>query len=107
MTQEIEKEIQDKGLDAPRITYPKIQELMQKLTFEFLRTGQTGTICNAYLGTFRVAQGYSASVSVENFDPEMGEKIAKENCLKNSEDALWGFMGFALFKELNSELFSD
>lgn len=105
MTQEIENEIQEKGLEAPRVTYPQIKALVDKLEFEFVRTGEAGTICSAYLGTFRVAQGYSAAVSVENFDPEIGEKIAKENCLKSSEDALWSNMGFTLFKELNPEIF--
>lgn len=106
MAQEIENEIKEKGLEAPRITFPQIQNLMSKLTFEFLRTGKTGTICSAYLGTFRIAQGYAASVSVDNFDPEIGEKIAKENCLKEAENALWSNMGFSLFKDQNPDIFN-
>ena len=91
---------------APRVTPEQVDALLGKLTFEFLRTGKTGTICSAYLGTFRVAQGYAASVSVENFDPEIGERISKDDCWAKSKNKLWELLGFALFKDLNPELFS-
>ena len=107
MTQEIENEIQDKGLDAPRVTFDQIEALMSQLKFDFTKVGAKGTLCSSYLGDFMVTQHYSAPVCVKNYNKEIGEKITKDVCWAKSKDKLWELMGFALFKELNSELFSD
>lgn len=89
-----------------KVPYADVQNLLAKLSFEFLRTGQAGTICTAYLGTFRIAQGYSACVVPEEYSQELGEKYAKQRCLQEAENKIWELLGFSLFKELNPQLFS-
>ena len=65
--QEIEMEIQVKGLTAPRI----------------LRNGFTVT-------------GESACASPENFDAEIGRKIARDNAINK----VWPLMGYELKSKL-------
>jgi hypothetical protein len=94
-------------LEKPnRISFEQIENLKKQLTYEYVRTGEAGTICNVYLGTFRIADGYSACVDPANYSQELGEKYSKERADYNATNALWELMGFSLFKELNPEIFN-
>jgi hypothetical protein len=87
--------------------YPiQIESLKKQIRYEFTKIGETGTLCSAYLGTFNIAREFSACVLVENYSQELGEKYSKEKVDKILDDKLWEFMGFALFKDLNLELFN-
>lgn len=92
----IEAEIFAKGLTAPRVTPAHIASLMERVKFTFNVEG-TSTFCHAFLdGEFLLATGYSACVSKENFDTEIGQKIAKDNVMKPASDKLWELEGYLL-----------
>lgn len=92
--------IQAKGLTAPRITPAIIQALLDRVVYvPHHPEGTTSTFVHAYLdGRFMLATGHSACVSLENFDKEIGIKIAKENALKQATQKLWELEGYALYK---------
>lgn len=101
--QEIEQAIQEKGLNAPRITPARIAELMSRIvyTFDVRPNGSTTTLAHAFLdGNFYLATGVSACVSVENFDAELGKDIASTNAKVAAEDKLWELEGYALRERL-------
>ena len=115
---QIEQEIQAKGLTAPRITPQDIEENIQSEQFFTAREGRMGAIDNeTYVGretpmpdnsdlkplellTFCVlvlkngftVTGESACASPENFDAELGRKIARQNAVQK----IWPLMGYAL-----------
>lgn len=96
----IEAEILAKGLTAPRVTPDRIDALMARVQFTF-HVEATSTFCHAFLdGEFFLATGHSACVSKENFDAEIGQKIAKANVMKPTSDKLWELEGYALRSRL-------
>ena len=123
--QEIENEIQAKGLTAPRITPADIEANIASEHFFTASEGRMGAIDNdTYVGrempmpdnsdlkplellTFCVlvlkngftVTGESACASPENFDAEIGRKIARQNAVQK----MWPLMGYALKEKLASE----
>lgn len=95
MEQEIEKEIQDKGLNAPRLKPEDIDAKIIGKTFTKLPSGKC-MICEITLANGFTVRGESACVSVANFDQEIGEKISYEDARKK----VWGLEGY-LLQELN------
>lgn len=110
--QTIEQEIQAKGLTAPRITPADIEE---NITDEFYFTASNGvigannanngpvlpslsllTFCVLGLSNGFTVTGESACASPENFDPEIGRKIARQNATQK----IWPLMGYALKERL-------
>ena len=122
---DIEREIQAKGLTAPRITPDDIEANIVSEHYFTARDGRRGAIANGtYVGrekpkpedadltaldllTFCVlvlrngftVTGESACASPENFDAELGRKIARQNAVQK----LWPLMGYALKEQLNKE----
>lgn len=120
--QEIENELQAKCLPAPRITKAGIEaNIASEHYFTALdgaSAGGEGIVCvwhddNDY-GTERVplslltfcvlvlrngftVTGESACVSPENFDAEIGRKIARENAIAK----VWPLMGYELKSKLS------
>jgi hypothetical protein len=96
-----EAELQAKAT-APRVTKDAIDALMATATvcFEWPE-GTTSTFAHVYIGTFYLASGHSACISVENYDQEIGERIARGNAIKKATDQLWQLEGYALYKLLN------
>ena len=115
----IEQEIQDKGLTAPRITPDDIEAniasehyftaahgvegAMAKLELHQRHPGDTPpanlgllTFCVLVLRNGIPVTGESACASPENFDAEIGRKIARQNAI----DKVWPLMGYALKCEL-------
>ncbi|HDV0574248.1 TPA: hypothetical protein RHH95_003675, partial [Acinetobacter baumannii] len=41
--------------------------------------------------------GFSACVNTENFDAEIGERMARGNAEKSAENKLWELEGYRLF----------
>lgn len=100
--QTIEAEIQAKGLTAPRVTPEQIDDLVKRVAFVY-KTHGTSTFCHAFLdGLFYLATGHSACISPQNFNAELGQKIALENVQKPLRDKLWELEGYALRRELES-----
>lgn len=113
---EIEQEIQAKGLTAPRITpadieanidsehyftggegvagrcYREISTLHSPLQLELL------TFCVLVLKNGFTVTGESACASRENFDKEVGRKIARANAVNK----VWPLMGYVLKEQLHN-----
>jgi hypothetical protein len=99
----IERDIQAAGLTAPRVTPAHIDALMQRIvcTSDVRPNGSTTTLVHAFLdGSFFLASGVSACVSVENFDAQIGLKIATENAMRAAREKLWELEGYLLHAKL-------
>lgn len=92
---EIEKEIVDKGLTAPRITPAHIEECIVKEQYHVFE-GTTFTSCLLTLKNGFTVHGESACASPENFDVELGKKIAREN----AKNKIWMLEGYLLRQTL-------
>ena len=111
---EIEQEIQDKGLTAPRVTTADLQANIDTVYYFTAGDGvhavqaaeQVGsdyhsslnllTFCVIVLKNGFTVTGESACASPENFDPAIGQKIARQN----AEQKIWPLMGYALKEQL-------
>ena len=121
----IELEIKAKGLTAPRVTPSDIQANIASEHYFTAADGRLGALTNeTYVGkespkegnsdllplnllTFCVlvlrngftVTGESACASPENFDAEIGRKIARAN----AEQKIWPLMGYELKQRLSKE----
>lgn len=95
---EIEQEIQAKGLTAPRLTPATLD---QKITRELYHVfpGTTLTVCCLVLENGFTVTGQSAAVSPENFDEEIGQKIARAE----ARDKIWQLEGYLLRQRLHEQ----
>lgn len=127
--QQIEQEIQAKGLTAPRITPADVQA---NIASEFYFTADEGvrgasgssngeasvcqgegvapegslkllTFCVLALKNGFTVTGESACASPENFDAEIGRKIARENAINK----VWALMGYALKQHLHEKSWAE
>jgi len=114
---QIEKEIQEKGLTAPRITPADIEaNIASEHYFTAFEAACLGTavyhdqphhpdplrlltFCVLILSNGFTVTGESACASPENFDAEVGKKIARQNAVNK----IWPLMGY----ELRSKLAND
>lgn len=118
--QTIEQEIQSKGLNAPRVTPADIES---EINGEYYFTAQDGvqaafhqqdeltrltgahealgllTFCVLHLQNGFTVTGESACASPENFDAEIGRKIARQNAVAK----IWPLLGFRLRDQLASK----
>lgn len=95
---EIEKEIQFKGLNAPRLTPNDITATILTEQY-YVFPGTVMTICCLTLQNGFNVVGTSAPASPLNFDAELGKKIAK---LK-AQDQIWALEGYLLKSKLKGE----
>lgn len=116
--QATEREIQAKGLTAPRITPVDIEANIASEHYFTAGDGECGAAlsegpegqhgcaypCSLDLLTFCVlllrngftVTGESACASPENFDAELGKKIARQNAVAK----IWPLMGYELRSQL-------
>lgn len=87
----IEAEIVKRGLTAPRVTPARIDEVVIAEDFHVF-PGTSLTICCLTLRNGYTVTGESACASPENFDPEIGRQIAREN----ARQKIWALEGYAL-----------
>ena len=112
----IEQEIQDKGLTAPRVTPNNIESNIAEEVYFTAADGMYGnakangrglalanthpanllTFCVLVLKNGFTVTGESACASPENFDAEIGRKIARQNAVAK----IWPLLGFSLKCEL-------
>ena len=88
---EIENEIQKKGLNAPRVTPDRIEEVIVSEQYHVF-AGTTFTACLLTLANGYTVLGESACASPENFDADLGRKIAR----KNAANKIWALEGYLL-----------
>jgi hypothetical protein len=96
--QEIEKDLQKKGLNAPRITSEHIQRVQQSGQY-YRFPGTTVIVCCITLENGYTVTGESACASPENFDEEIGRKIAQQNAVNK----IWGLEGYLLRQKLHEQ----
>lgn len=126
MVDPIEQEIRDKGLTAPRITPADIEANIASEHYFTAAKGVYGvdtrigfmrkggkyvpvfesqeqqalhllTFCVLVLKNGFTVTGESACASPENFDAEVGQKIARRNAV----DKIWPLMGYELKSKLH------
>lgn len=111
--QQIEQEIQDKGLNAPRLTPEIIDSKIQAIRYltggvepvftadDYSAQEDKGTpcltICILTLENGFTVTGESACASPENFDKIIGQKIAYEN----AREKIWMLEGYLLKEKLS------
>lgn len=93
--QTIEQEIQSKGLNAPRLNPEWIDATIKAEDYHVF-PGTTLTVCCLTLQNGFTVTGESAAASPENFDIEIGEKIARSN----ARDKIWALEGYLLKQKL-------
>lgn len=93
---ELEKEIQDKGLNAPRLTPSIIDSKIKDKSFHKLT--DVLTVCVLTLQNGFTVTGESACASPENYNKEIGEKIAFDN----ARDKIWVLEGYLLKEKLST-----
>lgn len=114
---DIEQEIQDKRLTAPRVTPRHIESVIIEEHFFTAYNGICGanqgvgdawtahkstdllTFCVLVLRNGFTVTGESACASPENFDAEIGRKIARENAVNK----IWMLEGYLLKQKLSEE----
>ena len=93
--QAIEAEIIAKGLTAPRVTPALIEEVCGQVQYHVF-PGTMLTVCCITLRNGFTVTGESACASPENFNAELGQKIA----LGNAKQKIWGLEGYLLREQL-------
>lgn len=114
---DMEREIQSKGKTAPRVTLADLQANIVDEVYFTAADGVRGnfadlmppvvaddgspfhylTFCVLVLRNGFTVTGESACASPENFDAEIGRKIARQN----AEQKIWPLMGYALKERLH------
>ncbi|WP_334799692.1 Gp49 family protein [Enterobacter roggenkampii] len=116
----IEQEIQAKGLTAPRVTPQHIESVIISEHYFTAASGVVGeaallkagldysdvpaslkllTFCVLVLRNGFTVTGESACASPENFDAEIGRKIARENAVNK----IWPLEGYLLKQKLSEQ----
>ena len=93
----IEKEIQEKGLTAPRVTPQKLEEVIVSEQYHVF-PNSTFTACLLTLKNGYTVLGESACASPENFNADLGRKIARDN----AKNKIWALEGYLLREKLSA-----
>lgn len=89
--QDIEREIQRKRLDSPRVTPNDIDGVIKDTQY-YIFPGTTTTVCCLTLENGYTVVGHSACASPANFNQALGEKIAQQN----AREKIWPLEGYLL-----------
>ena len=93
--QTTEEMIQAKGLNAPRLT-PALIDATIVDEYYHVVPNTTLTLCVLTLKNGYLVTGESAAVSMDNFDEEIGRKVAREN----ARERIWQLEGYLLKDKL-------
>ena len=91
---EIEKELQAKGLNAPRLTPGLIESKIVKEEYHLLT--DVLTVCVLTLENGFTVTGESACASPANYNKEIGDRIARDN----AREKIWVLEGYLLKQKL-------
>jgi len=93
---EIENEIVEKGLTAPRVKPNDLEDVIASERYHVF-DGTTFTACLLTLVNGYNVIGESACASPENFNPDIGRKIAR----KNAVNKIWALEGYLLRQKIH------
>jgi hypothetical protein len=96
MKTDLEKELIAKRLTAPRITDKDVNDAIKSIQYHVF-PDTTTTVCCITLTNGYTAIGHAACVSPENYDKDVGQKIA----FTNAREVLWGLLGYGLAVDLH------
>lgn len=105
---DIEEEIQRKGLVYPRIEKSHIDSMMDNVTYDVrVLEGTTTTAVSAILHLghlkFTLCTEIMACVDPRNFDAELGRKYGINKAKDSARNKLWELEGFHLAKQITAD----
>lgn len=95
---EVGKELAAKGATGPRITPDMLVSLIVAEQYHHFE-GTTVMVCALTLVNGYTVIGSAASASVDNFDEEIGKKVAKTEAINK----IWPLEGYRLKQQLFEE----
>jgi len=98
----VEQQIQEKGLNAPRLTPEQIDACIVGEDYHVF-PGTTMTVCCLTLQNGYNVVGESAAASPENFNEDIGRQIAR----RNARDKIWSLEGYLLKHHLAAGVFNN
>ena len=90
-SQQLEKELQDKGLGHLRVTERMVEDQIDICQFHHFPGTRTIACCITLRNGFTVV-GVASCVHAENFRPDIGERLAREDAVSK----VWEFCGYKL-----------
>jgi hypothetical protein len=93
---EVEAAVKAKGLKAPRVTPAMIDGTIAAEAYHVF-PGTTLTVCALTLRNGFTVIGDSAAASPENFDEELGRRIARDK----ARSKIWALEGYLLRQRLS------
>lgn len=90
-----EQAIEDKGLNAPRLSPADIDAVIVGETFTVLPSGKV-MVCELTLRNGFTVRGEAATVSKANFNEEIGKDVSRENARRK----VWELEGYLLQERL-------
>lgn len=95
---ELESEIKQKGLNAPRVTPELIDSKIESVEFHVFKSTCLTVCCMRLKNGFTIT-GESACASPENFNAEIGERIS----MGNARNKIWALEGYLLKEYLYNQ----
>jgi hypothetical protein len=94
---QIEDELKSLGLNAPRLSPDMIEAAIVGESY-YVFPNTTLTVCALTLKNGFIVTGESATASPENFNKEIGQKIAREN----ARAKIWQLEGYLLRERIKT-----
>ena len=94
--EQLEQDIQRKRLNAPRVTPQMINDKIVGAHY-YVFPNTTLTVCAIELENGFLVVGYSAAASLDNFDSEIGRKLAYQHAY----DQIWALEGYLLRQQIH------
>lgn len=91
----LELEIQERGLTAPRLTPALVDAAIVEEDYQVFFG--TLTVCVLRLRNGHCVVGTARPVSAENFDPELGRRVARQK----AREQIWELEGYLLRQRLS------
>lgn len=94
--EQLEKQIQEKNLNAPRLTPADIDAVIVGDQYHVFPNTALTVCCLTLKNGFNVV-GESAAASLENFDEEIGRQVSRQN----ARSKIWALEGYLLKQKLS------
>lgn len=95
---QLAEDIAATGKNAPRVTPERIDQVVAEERY-WQPEGTTLTVCVLTLINGFTVVGHSASASADNFDEEIGRKLAKDK----ARSEIWALEGYLLRQHLHDQ----